>query len=171
MSDLFGDFMAPDDAGAKGETLERCLPLPWPGADGLNEEFVRALLPRLVASSYRLPEELGIFGLRKGTVLKILARAKDLFSREKNILDIVVPPNGKVHVFGDTHGDLHSLVQAISMAGWPSEDNIYCFAGDYVDRGSWGVEVFILLATLKLWKKSCVFAIRGNHETEGCASR
>lgn len=171
MSDQYSGFIRPDDAGPRGETLEQCTPLPWPGLQEFPSDFVHDLISRLIAASYRPPELVGLFALRKAALTKLLVFAKEIFSCENNIVDIVVPPKGRVHVFGDTHGDLHSLVEGLFRVGWPSEENVLCFAGDCVDRGSWGVEVFVVLLALKLWNKKHVFLLRGNHETAGCVER
>lgn len=109
--------------------------------------------------------------LRKAHLLKILLHAKECFSKEQNIVDIIVPYSGRVRVFGDTHGDFHSLMEAISIAGLPCAENVFVFAGDCVDRGCWGVEVVSLLLALRLHSPSHVFLVRGNHETTGCTKR
>lgn len=169
MSTHYPGFLEPDeDAGPEGETLEQSSPLGWPGLDKVTFEFVTALISRLVAASYRSPDLLSLFALKKTTLTKLLVHSKEAFAREENIVDITTPPNGRVHVFGDTHGDLHSLMEGLSLAGWPAPDNIVCFAGDCVDRGSWGVEVFAVVLVLKLWRPDCVFLLRGNHESTGC---
>lgn len=157
-----------EDAGPEGEALEQCRPLRWPGIDKLDMTFVKALIARLLSASYRSPDLLSLFALNKNTLTKLLVYSKEAFARNENIVDITTPPAGRVHVLGDTHGDLHSLVEALSMTGWPAEDNILCFAGDCVDRGSWGVEVFVIILALKLCKPHCVVLLRGNHESTGC---
>lgn len=164
-------FFDSDCAGVHGENLECVQPIPWPGIDNVNITYVKALAARLFAASYRSPDLLNLFAIRKVHLTKLLVHSKDLFIRENNIVDVVVPYDGCVRVFGDTHGDLHSLIEAISTAGLPTQTNIFVFAGDCVDRGCWGVEVVALILALKLHSPSHVFFLRGNHETTGCTRR
>lgn len=171
MASLFPGFLENDQAGPEGEFLETCSPIPWPAEGTVSSQFVSSLLARLLAASYRSPDLLNPFALSKSTLTKLLASVRVLLARESNIVDIVIHPRGKVHIFGDTHGDLHSLAEALSSSGWPSPENVLCFAGDCVDRGAWGVEVLAVILALKLWQPQNVFVLRGNHETTGCVSR
>lgn len=41
-------------------------------------------------------------------------------------------------------------------------------AGDYVDRGAWGVELLLAVLSLKLAYPQNVFLLRGNHEGSYC---
>lgn len=171
MSTLFPELLSPDEAGVKGEHLELCKPVPWPGLDNVDLDFVSSLLARLLGASFRSPDLLGPFAFRKASIAELILCAKRQFSQERNVLDIIVPCSGRVHVFGDTHGDFHSFVEALAIAGWPSPENVLCFGGDFVDRGAWGVEVLIAVFVLKLWQPTNVFLLRGNHETTGCITR
>ena len=53
-----------------------------------------------------------------------------------------------------------------AMNGMPSSNNPYLFNGDFVDRGSFSVEVILTLLLLKMHDPSCVHLHRGNHETK-----
>ena len=52
------------------------------------------------------------------------------------------------------------------MNGYPSRENPYLFNGDFVDRGSWGLEVFITLIGWFLNDPLSMYMTRGNHETK-----
>ena len=56
-----------------------------------------------------------------------------------------------VVVVGDLHGQFHDMVFLMNDVGLPSEKRFYVFNGDYVDRGAWGLEVFIVLLAWKVW--------------------
>lgn len=49
----------------------------------------------------------------------------------------------------------------------PSSSNPYLFNGDFVDRGSFSLEVVLTLLALKLAIPDGLYMIRGNHETKG----
>lgn len=62
-----------------------------------------------------------------------------------------------------------AVFRRMELVGEPSAETAYVFNGDFVDRGAWGLETFLLLAG---WKLACprhVFLLRGNHETALCS--
>jgi serine/threonine-protein phosphatase 2B catalytic subunit len=67
-------------------------------------------------------------------------------------------------VVGDLHGQYFDLLNMLQKAGDPGTIN-YLFLGDYVDRGVLGIEVVILLFSLKLCEPKSVVLLRGNHES------
>lgn len=158
-------------AGPEGEYLESCTALSFTEAEYLTEEFMRMCLGRLLAASYREPYLFAIHVMNRKCVQKILSVVKDIFRREETLVDVIVPHEGSVRVFGDIHGDIHSLAEALALTGLPGDNNTIVVAGDCIDRGSWGVEVFLYLFLLKIWKPKSVFLLRGNHETTGTICR
>jgi len=52
------------------------------------------------------------------------------------------------------------------LTGTPSENHCLLFNGDFVDRGSWSVEVVLTLFAWKWLLPHRVFLNRGNHETK-----
>ncbi|XP_009474857.1 PREDICTED: serine/threonine-protein phosphatase 5-like, partial [Nipponia nippon] len=53
-----------------------------------------------------------------------------------------------------------------TLNGLPSESNPYIFNGDFVDRGSFSVEVILTLFGFKLLYPDHFHLLRGNHETD-----
>lgn len=83
----------------------------------------------------------------------------NMFRREPNLLQLKDP----VTVVGDIHGQFHDMIKMLEIGGSP-ETTRYLFLGDYVDRGSFSIEVVLLLYAIKVSFPSTVYMIRGNHE-------
>jgi serine/threonine-protein phosphatase 5 len=69
-------------------------------------------------------------------------------------------------VCGDTHGQYYDLLRIFEMNGPPSRSNPYLFNGDFVDRGSFSVEVIVTLMAWKVLDPECMHMTRGNHEAQ-----
>ena len=92
---------------------------------------------------------------------------KLIFSQMLKLL--LVDPKPVVHisspcyVVGDIHGNLHDLIRIFSHSSEYYNEK-YVFLGDYVDRGSYSLEILILLFTFKLQYPNNIILLRGNHE-------
>jgi serine/threonine-protein phosphatase 5 len=60
----------------------------------------------------------------------------------------------------------HSVLNIFALNGYPSPSNPYLFNGDFVDRGSFSVEVILTFLLFKLAAPDCIYLTRGNHETK-----
>lgn len=103
--------------------------------------------------------------LHRKYAYKMLILIKKFFSDQPSIVDIAVPNEGKFTVCGDIHGQYYDLLNIFELNGVPSETNPYLFNGDFVDRGSFSIEVIFTLFGYKLLYPGHFYMSRGNHET------
>jgi serine/threonine-protein phosphatase 5 len=110
--------------------------------------------------------------IAKRYVTRLLICCKRYFEIMPTLTELTVPeegPNGgegQITVCGDTHGQYYDVLHIFETNGNPSATNPYLFNGDFVDRGSFGLEVIV---TYLLFKMSClesIYLTRGNHETK-----
>lgn len=81
-----------------------------------------------------------------------------------NIQRITFPPEARLTIVGDIHGQLQDLLAILEFQGMPSPTNWYLFNGDFVDRGYHSVEVLWIIYVFKIMYPGCVWLNRGNHE-------
>ncbi|KAK6017452.1 hypothetical protein OSTOST_17029 [Ostertagia ostertagi] len=115
------------------------------GIAGPSKEYVHGkecaadLLVKMIENG---PRE---FLFNRKQLQSVLRMAADVFLDECSLLEIPLP----CMVYGDTHGQYSDLLRWFNLNGWPHETRCV-FLGDFVDRGSHGVELFALLACLKV---------------------
>jgi diadenosine tetraphosphatase ApaH/serine/threonine PP2A family protein phosphatase len=122
----------------------------------LTNEHVQGLIDHFIAG-----EQLHLHYAQN-----ILKALHGILSHSPNKVDVSVPKKGLLTVVGDTHGQFSDLVYILNRQKMPSKTNYYLFNGDFVDRGFFGCEVFLVLAALKIANPNYFFMNRGNHESE-----
>ena len=133
-----------------GEDPSPPIPLEWPQEGDLTLPWIRTLTSTLDWSSRNLPPSQLPSVLPVPFVQRLLLSASNILHKEPNCLKIDVL-DSTVYVVGDVHGQLHDVMFLLEDAGFPSEENVFIFNGDYVDRGAWGLETFILLLSWKVY--------------------
>ena len=112
--------------------------------------------------------------IHKRYVAHLLISAKHYYEQLSSLIDIPIPntttdddPTVKPHltVCGDTHGQYYDVLNIFELNGYPSKNNPYLFNGDFVDRGSFSVEVILTMLLFKMSDPDCIHLHRGNHET------
>ena len=97
--------------------------------------------------------------------LQMLSKAKNIFSGyQEALIDINIPKGKNLTIVGDIHGQYYDLLHIFEINGYPSEDNLYLFNGDYIDRGLFGLECLTTLIAFKILYPDYFFMSRGNHE-------
>lgn len=124
---------------------------------GITEEFVTQAV-ELMKSQGRLP---------KKYVVKLLLCAKTFLKPLPSLVPISVPTGQHITVCGDVHGQFYDLLNVFDLAGGrPTRERPYLFNGDFVDRGSFSVEVILTLLLYKCLDPQSIHLLRGNHETK-----
>jgi len=140
------DFEVPDSY--VGPKLE--------GEKGLvTEKFVLELIEHFKAQKK----------IHRKYVYQILLQIVTLLRSLPTLIDIDIPPSNEFTVCGDVHGQFYDVLNLFKLNGMPSTTNPYLFNGDFVDRGSFSIEVIVLFLSFKLLYPSHFHLLRGNHES------
>jgi len=111
--------------------------------------------------------------LHRRYMARVLLSCNTYFASLPSLVEIPIPsepPSAdkapRVTVCGDTHGQFYDVCNIFALNGYPSANNPYLFNGDFVDRGSFSVEVITTFLLFKLACPECIYLSRGNHETK-----
>ncbi|EEF33836.1 protein phosphatase-7, putative [Ricinus communis] len=128
------------------------IPLSWPSDGKLSLDWIKDFSAALEWSSRNVgPSDLD--GVLPVAVLdSLILTASKILHKEPNCVRIeecTSVADSSVVVVGDLHGQLHDLLFLLKDAGFPCDNRFFVFNGDYVDRGAWGLETFLLLLAWK----------------------
>ena len=98
--------------------------------------------------------------LKESEVKALCDKAREVLIDESNVQRVDAP----VTICGDIHGQFYDLIELFKVGGECPYTN-YLFLGDFVDRGYYSVETFLLLLALKVRYPDRITLIRGNHES------
>lgn len=98
--------------------------------------------------------------LKESEVRDLCSKAREILIEESNVQRVSAP----VTICGDIHGQFYDLKEIFFTGGECPSTN-YLFLGDFVDRGHYSVETFLLLLALKVRYPERITLIRGNHES------
>lgn len=93
-------------------------------------------------------------------IYSLCLKAQEILISESNVQQVDTP----VTICGDVHGQLHDVLTLFSCGG-DVPFTRYLFLGDFVDRGYYSLETFLLLLSLKVRYPDRITLIRGNHES------
>jgi len=98
--------------------------------------------------------------LKESDVKSLCQKAREILVDESNVQRVDAP----VTICGDIHGQFYDLKELFKV-GDDCPDTNYLFMGDFVDRGFYSVETFLILLALKVRFPDRITLIRGNHES------
>ncbi|KAL8131920.1 serine/threonine-protein phosphatase 5 isoform X2 [Apium graveolens] len=104
--------------------------------------------------------------IHKRYAFQIVLQTRDMLRALPSLVDINVPNGKHFTVCGDVHGQFYDLMNIFELNGLPSDENPYLFNGDFVDRGSFSLEVILTLFAFKCMSPSAIHLARGNHESK-----
>ena len=88
----------------------------------------------------------------------LLPRCREIWAEEGNVESVDSP----VTLCGDIHGQFYDLKQLFKEGG-SAPATKYLFLGDFVDRGNYSVETFLLLLALKVRAVLCCAVLSSPH--------
>ena len=83
--------------------------------------------------------------ITESEVRQLCSKAREILVEEGNVQKVYAP----VTICGDIHGQFYDLKELFRVGGECPSTN-YLFVGDFVDRGFYSVETFLLLLALKV---------------------
>lgn len=96
----------------------------------------------------------------------IINKATEIFEKDESLVTITIDDLEEITVCGDIHGQYFDLLNIFKLNGNPSHENPYLFNGDFIDRGSFSVEVVMTMLAWKVCLPQHFFMSRGNHEAK-----
>lgn len=103
--------------------------------------------------------------VHKRYAFQIVLQMRDMLRALPSLVDVTVPDGKHFTVCGDVHGQFYDLLNIFELNGLPSKENPYLFNGDFVDRGSFSLEVILTLFAFKCLYPTGLHLARGNHES------
>ncbi|KAI4385066.1 hypothetical protein MLD38_003130 [Melastoma candidum] len=98
--------------------------------------------------------------LHKRYAYQIVLQTREMLRSLPSLVDIDIPHGTHFTVCGDVHGQFYDLLNIFELNGLPSEENPYLFNGDFVDRGSFSLEVILTLFAFKCMSPSAIYLAR-----------
>ncbi|PAV81776.1 hypothetical protein WR25_17517 [Diploscapter pachys] len=137
-----------------------------------TELDIDRIIQRLFAAQQKVVEGMPIremtVSVTPDEVRLVTLKACNLFLKQSNLIRIS-RDQLPIFVVADLHGQFCDLRTIFLKCGHPYRQN-YLFLGDYADRGTQGVEIIILLASLKLKYPNRIFMLSFFEKSTFCSS-
>ncbi|CAH2073153.1 unnamed protein product, partial [Thlaspi arvense] len=141
-------------------------PISWPLESQLTLEWVETLMGVLNTFTWKNSVSEFPLVLPLSVAVSLVDCASQILDKEANCVRIdCCGESSRVIVVGDLHGQLHDLLKIFDQEGRPSQNQCFVFNGNYIGRGSWSLEVFLVLLAWKILMPESVYLLRGSSET------
>lgn len=126
-------------------------PISWPLESQLTLEWVETLMGLINQFTWKNTVSEFPLVLPHSVAVSLVDCASKILDKEANCVKIdCCSENSRVVVVGDLHGQLHDLLKIFDQSGRPSQNQRFVFNGNYIGRGSWSLEVFLVLLAWKV---------------------
>lgn len=137
----------------------------------MNKKEGQTSIAKVICTAYETflnlsPDEIGEVGIELAIPLFTEAQLMELCQASIEHLkrwNALVQIRAPIYVVGDLHGNIFDLIRIFIFCGRPPASR-FLFLGDYVDRGSYSVEVISLLLSMAIQYPGYIILLRGNHE-------
>ncbi|CAE6475867.1 unnamed protein product [Rhizoctonia solani] len=169
------EFEKAIEVGEEESSVTRCRDIIAQGGCDVDASYTGIKLPTDTEGKYTIDQafmDSMIAAFKDGKSIhrryawEIVLASWDLLSKEESLVEVELEEGVECDIIGDTHGQFYDLIHLLSLTGPPSDKHCLVFNGDFVDRGSWSVEVALTLFAYKWLYPKRVFLNRGNHETK-----
>ncbi|KAL1208986.1 putative serinePthreonine-protein phosphatase 7 inactive [Cardamine amara subsp. amara] len=160
-------YLGNGDDSVGGDFVDIVLePISWPLESQLTLEWVETLMGLLNQFTWKNSVSEFPLILPHSVAVSLVDCASQILNKEANCVKISCgSENSRVIVVGDLHGQLHDLLKIFDLSGRPSQNQCFVFNGNYIGRGSWSLEVFLVLLAWKILMPESVILLRGSSET------
>ncbi|KAL4422089.1 hypothetical protein ABPG77_001557 [Micractinium sp. CCAP 211/92] len=135
--------------------------LTWGHHPKLRARQLSEMVDKLLGAGPQAGED--PFALSEKELKRLCTAAREALLKEPSLLEVSAP--SQAVIVGDLHGQFTDLQRIFERLGRPgSDDKVWFFLGDYVDRGPMGLEIVATLLALKLLHPGSIHLLRGNHE-------
>ena len=128
------------------------------GNDKNNKINIDDIIKKLLSAKEQKPDFQ--IDLEEEEIKFIIDKSLPLIQYEEMLINLNLP----IKICGDIYGQYYDLLRIFESCGYPDKSK-YLFLGNYVDRGSQGLEVICLLLCYKIKYPKNIILLRGNHET------
>ncbi|KZT43623.1 protein phosphatase 5 [Sistotremastrum suecicum HHB10207 ss-3] len=169
------EFEKAIDVGEEESPVDRCLKIIADGGCDLDKSYAGPVLPRNASGEHTITasfvdDMLDWFkegkALARRHVWEIVLGCFQLIVKEESLNEVSIEDGMTCDVIGDVHGQFYDVLHLLSLTGKPGNKHCLLFNGDFVDRGSWSIEVIITLFAYKWLYPKQVLLNRGNHEAK-----